>query len=128
MGVSGDRDSHQPTRTNNRVGRLQPGAACLSPEDATGSVWSSQERLLHINCKEILAEWLGLQCYAKNMRNCHVHLKIDNTAAVGYINKMRSAPLRNLCQLELGMWNWCIDGHITISAEHLPGSQNQLAA
>ena len=41
---------------------------------------------------------------------------------------MGSAPSRNLCQLELGMWNWWIDSHITISAEHLPGSQNQVAA
>ena len=103
------------------------GAACLSPEDATGGVWSSQERFLHINCKELLAAWLGLQCYAKNMRNCHVHLKIDNTAAVAYINKMGGATSRDLCQLALEMWNWCIDRHITISAEHLPGSQNQVA-
>ena len=103
------------------------GATCLSSKDVTGGVWSSQERLLHINCKELLAAWLGLQCYAKNMRNCHVHLKIDNTAAVAYINKMGGVPSRDLCQLALRMWNWCIDRHITISAEHLPGSQNQVA-
>ena len=77
------------------------GATCLSSKDVTGGVWSSQERLLHINCKELLAAWLGLQCYAKNMRNCHVHLKIDNTAAVAYINKMGGAPSRDLCQLAL---------------------------
>ena len=36
------------------------GATCLSSKDVTGGVWSSQERLLHINCKEHLAAWLGL--------------------------------------------------------------------
>ena len=103
------------------------GAVCLSPKDSTGGVWNSQEWLLHINCKELLAAWLGLQCYARDMRNCHVHLKIDNTAAVTYINRMGGAPSRDLCQLALKMWNWCIDHHITISAEHLPGSLNQTA-
>ena len=77
------------------------GATCLSPKDATGGLWSSQERLLHINCKELLATWLGLQCYAKNTRNWRVHLKIDNTAAVAYINKMGGTPSRDLCQLAL---------------------------
>ena len=39
---------------------------------------------------------------------------------------MGGAPSRDLCQLTLGTWNWCIDCHITISVEHLPGSQNQV--
>ena len=36
-----------------------------------------------------------------NMRNCHVHLKIDNTAAIAYFNKMGGAPSRDLCTQDL---------------------------
>ena len=103
------------------------GAVCVSPRDSTGGAWNSQEQDLRIDCKELLAAWLGLQCYASNMRNVHVHLKIDNTAAVVHINKMGGTHSTNLCQLALKMWNWCLDRQMTISAEHLPGSQNQLA-
>ena len=90
--VESETDSHQPTSPND----LGWGATCLSPKDATGGVWSSQERLLHIICKELLATWLGLQCYAKNM-NCRVnHLEIDNTAAVIYQQDGRCAFERSL--------------------------------
>ena len=30
-----------------------------------------------------------------------------------YINKMGGAPSRDLCQLALRMWNWCIDCHLS---------------
>ena len=83
---------------------------------------------LHIiNCKELLAAWLGLQCYASNLRNTHVYLKIDNTAAVAHINKMGGVHSKHLCSLALEVWDWCLCQDLTISAEHLPGSMNQLA-
>ena len=127
--VESGTDSHQPTGPNNRVGCLRPGLGCnlfvqqgcnrRSLEQS--GVASSYQLQGAPSCMA------GSPCYPKNMRNCHVHLKIDNTAAVAYINKMGGAPSRDLCQLALRMWNWCIDHHITISAEHLPGSQNQVA-
>ena len=124
----------RPIRTNKPVMTLESDASNLGwgavrsvPQDSTGGVWNRQERSMHINSKELLAAWLGLRCYASNMRNAHIHLRIDNTIAVAHINKMGGTHSWHLCQLTIKVWNWCLDRRITISAEHLPGSLNQLA-
>ena len=77
-------------------------------EASTGGVWGSQETTLHINCKELMAAWLGLQCYAVSLRNTHIHLRIDNTAAVVHINKMGGVHSNDLCSLVLDIWSWCL--------------------
>ena len=64
------------------------GAVCLNQSTLTGGVWGKQEIALHIDCKELLVAGLGLECYASSLRNTHVHLKIDNTAAIGHMKKM----------------------------------------
>ena len=102
------------------------GAVCLNQTTLTGGVWNTQETTLHINCKELLAAWLGLQCYASSLQDVHVHLRIDNTAAVAYVNKMGGLHSKDLCQLALQIWDWCLSRNLTISAEHLPGSLNRL--
>ncbi len=94
---------------------------------STGGVWNAHETILHINCKELLAAWLGLQCCASTLQDVHIHLRIDNTAAVAYVNKMGGLHSKDLCQLALQVWDWCLSRSLTISAEHLPGSLNQLA-
>ena len=85
-----------------------------------------QETTPHINCKELLAAWLSLQCYASSLSDAHVHLRIDNTAAVAYVNKMGGLHSKDLCQLALQVWDWCLSRNLTISEEHLPGSMNRL--
>ena len=56
-----------------------------------------------------------------------MHLRVDNTAAVAYVNRMGGLHSKNLCQLALQVWDWCLSRNLTISAEYLPGSLNQLA-
>lgn len=40
------------------------------------------------NSKELLATWIALQTFANTLRGAHVHIKIDNTSAIAYINRM----------------------------------------
>lgn len=66
---------------------LGRGAVFLNQKTSMGGVWNSQETMLHINCKELFAAWLGLQCYALSLQDIHIHLRIDNTtAAVVYFH------------------------------------------
>ena len=90
----------------------------------TGGSWNQKELKLHINSKELLATWIALQTFANTLRGAHVHIKIDNTSAVAYINRMGGVHSRELCQIAINMWNWCLDRDLTISAEHLPVIQN----
>ena len=62
------------------------GAVCRGIR--TGGPWSEKEKELHINCLEILAEFLVFKCFLRKERSIRVLLKMDNTLAVAYINKM----------------------------------------
>ena len=58
---------------------------------SSGGHWSVEESKLHINVLELLATYHALQIYCKNMFDTSVHLKVDNTAVVAWINK-QTAP------------------------------------
>ena len=121
MKIAGYPTSETPTNIGIRCFHSWLGAVCLDQNASTGGVWGKQEMALH---QELLAAWLGLQCYASNLRETHVHL---NTAAVAHINNMGGVHSEYLCSLALEVWDWCLCQDLTISAEHLPGSMNQLA-
>ena len=62
------------------------GATCNGIR--TRGPWSPQEQTLHINCLELLAATLAVQTFAKEKSGITILLKIDNTFAVAYINRM----------------------------------------
>lgn len=66
--------------------RMGWGAVC-NGNRANGN-WKKEEVLFHINFLELLAVFMGLKCFAKNMFNCTILLRIDNTTAISYINRM----------------------------------------
>lgn len=70
------------------------GAACKG-EEAHG-FWSSTEQNMHINFLEILAAFLALKSSAANDSNYQILLRIDNTTAVAYLNKMGGVKYPNL--------------------------------
>ena len=108
MEIAGYPTTETPLTLESDASNLGWGAVCLKQNTSTGGVWGKQEMSLHINYKELLAGWLGLQCYASNLRNTHVHLKIDNTAAVAHINKMGGVHSKHLYSLALEVWDWCL--------------------
>ena len=62
------------------------GASC-GGQSANGQ-WSLWEAHDHINYLELLAAVYALQAFVPNLRDVHVRLKLDNSTAVAYINKM----------------------------------------
>ena len=96
-----------------------------------GDRWNPHEILRaqnnEINYLELLASFLALQSFCKNLRQTHVLLRSDNTTAIAYINKMggvRSPACNALAQT---MWSWCERRQIWLSAVHIPGVQNEVA-
>lgn len=51
-----------------------------------GDKWNAQERQHHINALELKAAEIALLSLVKNKSEIHVHLKMDNTTAVSYVN------------------------------------------
>ncbi|XP_063929894.1 uncharacterized protein LOC135142153 [Zophobas morio] len=62
------------------------GAHCNG--ENTHGFWSQEEKRLHINQLEIIAAFLALKCFAREVQNCEILLRIDNTTAISYINRM----------------------------------------
>ncbi|XP_071573676.1 uncharacterized protein [Temnothorax nylanderi] len=90
--------SNHINQAKNQIKRFDPAVEIFS--DASSSswgaycndhrvngFWNEEERDQHINYLELLAAWFGLKCFAKELRDCDVLLRIDNTTAIAYINK-----------------------------------------
>ncbi|XP_014217272.1 uncharacterized protein LOC106645836 [Copidosoma floridanum] len=98
------------------------GAVCGS-ESAHGS-WSSSERKKHINWLEIKAIFLALKCFANEVHGKQILLRVDNTTALAYINKMGGARHEDLHLLAKEIWLWCISRKCWIFAEYIASKQN----
>ena len=101
------------------------GAVCKGVR--TGGLWSIQEQHHHINVLELKAGMLAVQAFVKNKQNVHVHLKMDNTSALAYVNRMGGTRSVILTGVACEMWDWCLHRGVTLSGSHLPGLSNQTA-
>ena len=54
----------------------------------TQGLWTPSEKTLHINVLELKAVLFAVKAFTKNKSDCHIHVKVDNTTTVAYINKM----------------------------------------
>ena len=97
-------DSHMPPP--DRLGSIVPG---LGPS-------SRQEKILHINCLELLAATLPVKTFLKNQENKRIVLLLDNQTAVVYINNLGGTVSAHAIKLERERWMWCIQRYFTDSA------------
>ena len=70
---------------------------------STGGRWTHNEQQLHINALEMKAAFFALQTFCQDLRDRHVHVMIDNTTAIMYINNMggsHSAICNSLATLQ----------------------------
>lgn len=74
------------------------GASCR--DERTRGWWSKCEKLtLHINSLELKAAFNDLRCFAADLHDCNVLLRIDNTTALAYINKFGSIRFPHLSEI-----------------------------
>ncbi|XP_066590166.1 uncharacterized protein [Prorops nasuta] len=101
------------------------GAVC-GKEKAHG-FWSFQERKEHINMLELIAVFHGLKCFAKDKLGHDILLRVDNTTAISYINKMGSIQYLELSTLAKKIWQWCEARQIWIFASYIKSKDNKEA-
>lgn len=89
--------------------------------------WTEEDKKSHINYLKLLAAFLGLQCFAKDLSNCQILLRIDNTTAIAYINRMGGIQFNNLNQLAREIWQWCEAHKIWIFASYIKSKDNKEA-
>lgn len=93
----------------------------------THGFWKDADRELHINSLELMAAFFGLKCFAKNFKDCEILLRVDNSTAMAYINRMGGTLFPHLHNLASEIWNWCEDRNIWIYATYIPSRENNMA-
>ena len=92
----------------------------------TGGKWSKDESRQHINYLELLAVWLGIQCFVQGRKNACIKVLSDNTTTVAYLNHMGGTK-RKCNALAYKIWSWCEINDNWIVAAHIPGVKNVAA-
>lgn len=92
--------------------------------DKTNGHWKVGEQDFHINYLELLAAFFGPQCFAIDTRNCNILLRIDNTTAISYINRMGGIRFANLSRLAKEILLWCESRYVWIFASYISSKNN----
>lgn len=101
------------------------GAFCKG--EKTYGLWTADERKLHINALELKAAHLGLKCFAKQDHGREILLRMDNTVAIAYVNRMGGIQYPHLTQLAREIWTWCEKRDLWIYASYIPSKENKEA-
>lgn len=97
--------------------------ACCNDETTRGP-WTWKDRNRHINELELLGAFYALQVFSEHSRDISIHIYLDNSTSVSYINKCGGTRSITLCNLVADITKWCEYRSIRLSAFHLPGSLN----
>lgn len=79
---------------------------------------------MHINVLELKAAFLALKCFAENLYDCDILLRIDNITAIATINRMGSVQLRHLNDIARDIWMWCERRKIWLFASYINTKEN----
>ena len=96
-------------------------------DQRTHEWWSEEEKLEHINFLELKAVDYSSRCFAADISSVDIVLRIDNTTALAYINKMGSIRFSKLSTLAKSIWQWCESRDLHIYASHIKSSDNLVA-
>lgn len=66
------------------------------------------------------AAFFALKCFA----SCEILLRIDNTTAISYINRMGSVQFPMLSNLAKHIWQWCEARELWIFASYIKSKDN----
>ena len=117
---------HKPTMSVETDASLR-GWEAICKGVRTGGPWSIKEQSWHINCLELWAAMLAIQCYARDKKSITILLLMDNTTAVLYVNNMGGTISEQLVQLARDLLMWCLQREIHLVAQHLPRKLNVIA-
>ncbi|XP_057339462.1 uncharacterized protein LOC130676967 [Microplitis mediator] len=98
------------------------GAFC--DKKGAHGLWNQEERALHINHLELKAALLALKCFASDLRDLEILLRVDNTTTMAYINRMGGVRYAGLHKLAQEFWNWCEERRLWVHASYIPSEDN----
>ena len=107
-----------------RTDASKQGWGAVMDQERTQGVWSQMESKLHINILELRAGNFAVRAFTRGTKVRHVHLLMDNSTAVAYVNNRGGTRSMKLIQEAKELWSYCLVNKITLTAEHLAGRLN----
>ena len=107
------------------IGCLNLGLEAVCRGVTTEGPWSLDETSYHINYLEMLAAFLALQSFMKDLPYpLTVNLYMDNTSATSYLKHRGGITSPSLSYVAKETWQWCMYRDISLVANHLPRQFN----
>lgn len=100
------------------------GWGVMCNRERSHGFWDSEEIKCHINLLELRAAFIGLKCFAREIRNSEILLRIDNTVAIAYINRMGGIQFTHLNKIARDIWRWCEERQLYIFASYIKSKEN----
>ena len=69
--------------------------------------WTPEESCFHNNALQMAAALYALKIYTRDISNCHIQLKFDNTSSLAWINK-KTAPNEAKFLIVKEFWEYCM--------------------
>lgn len=101
------------------------GAAC--GDKRANGFWSVDETNKHINELELIAAYFALKIFGKHIYNSQLLLRIDNTTAIAYINRMGGIQYPHLNKVARDIWDWCEARNNFVFASYIKSADNSIA-
>lgn len=98
------------------------GAYCNGSR--VNGAWKESELQFHINYLELISIFLALKCFARDCSNCAILLRVDNTTAISYINRMGGIQFPHLNSLSRDIWQWCESRQLWLFASYINTKDN----
>lgn len=98
------------------------GAACNG--EITFGFWSQDELEFHINYLELKAALNGMIHFADNSFDCELLLRIDNTTAVSYVNRMGGIQYPKPNDITRKIWQFCEQRKLWMFASYIASKEN----
>ena len=80
--------------------------------------WNEKEKKLHINYLELLTIKIALTELGNNLHDCQILLRVDNTTAICYINRMGGVKNEKYHLLAKEIWDWAKKKHFSVRFLH----------
>lgn len=100
------------------------GWGCYHNGKSTFGFWNKEEKKKHINYLELLAAFFALKCFASNLSQSEVLLRLDNTTAISYVNRAGGVQFPHLSNLARDIWEWCERRQIWLQASYISSAEN----
>lgn len=127
--ITGIEKSFNPIRTDkydtviySDASRTGWGAACDG--ETAGGNWNASQLQNHINYLELKAAFYALKTFANHLYDCNILLRVDNSTALSYINRMGGVRFTHLNELSREIWQWCEQRNLNIFASYIKSADN----